>query len=125
MPICDHRVFLQEVAMQAAASLTFRGVPTFFRCCCIEAERQINGLDYSTPGYHLTLHLRELSPYAAADGEWETAVEDLGTRIEEGDIDAVIHWFNEHYPLCMSLVPKRRRRKFAQGVFHCWIEREN
>ena len=109
--------------MQATSSFVFRGVPTFFRCCCIEAARQHYGLDYSNPGYHLMLHLADQSPDEASPEEWEREIESLHSLLEAESIDSAIDWFVDHYPRCMALIPKRRRLKFIEGVVQCWLEK--
>jgi hypothetical protein len=108
------------LAMQATVH-QFRGVPSFFRACCRDAAQQNHRLDYSNAGYHLARHLLRLAPLETEFDKWANEVDALWRLCELSDVDTVIRWFVDRYPRCMALVPKRRRRKFAQGVFENWL----
>lgn len=113
--------------MQAATSLVFRGVPTFFRACCREAALQRNNLDYSHPGYHLMLHVERLRPDDADPEEWANEVNGYYEQLDSDEsvsAATVLVWFTEHFPRCLAVIPRRRRRKFVEGVMLCWLERD-
>jgi hypothetical protein len=112
------------LAMQATVSFVFSGVPSFFRAGCAEARRQLGGLDYSSPGYHLMLHVRDQQPYDANSDEWEAEIERLCALLEAEKIEQVVEWFVDHFPRCMALVPKRRRLKFTEGVMASFLVNE-
>jgi hypothetical protein len=44
----------------------------------------------------------------------------LNKLFEEGEFGLALRWFTEHFPKCMNLVPRRRRRKLIEGAFACW-----
>jgi len=106
--------------MQATIPV-FRGVPSFFRACCHDAAQQNYRLDYSNAGYHLAMNLLRLAPLETEFDEWANEVDSLWKLCESSDVDAVIRWFIDRFPRCMALIPKRRRWKFAQGVFENWL----
>ncbi len=95
----------------------FPAVPTFFRACCHDVKYRVVNCGYEHPGYHLSMHLRELEPYTIDSDEWESRVETLLGHIGAQDDDAVLGWFLEHFPRCMEYVPKRRRQAFVKGVY--------
>jgi hypothetical protein len=124
----------------ASPSFVFTGVPTFFRCCCLEAA-QGGTCGYQHPAYQLASHLSGLHPYGATCEEWQQELDRLsdllmpvapensepawaGRAVQVAylprDADAVWAWFAEHYPKCMALIPARRRRQFLAGVYRCF-----
>jgi hypothetical protein len=77
-------------------------------------------LDYAHCGFHLTLHLPDRIPHGAERGEWMQELSYLDKLFEDQEFDLAFQWFTEHFPKCMNLVPRRRRRKFIEGAFACW-----
>ena len=101
-------------------SLLFQGIPSFFRACCREAAQRMSGLDYANPGYQLVLHLADRVPHGAERGDWMQELSYLDKLFEDGELDPALRWFTEHFPKCMRLVPRRRRKKFIEGAYSCW-----
>jgi hypothetical protein len=93
----------------------FRGVPTFFRLCCIEASLERQG-GYRHPGYHLGLHIAEMLEPDDNDGP-EIKLEELGNLLDARDDAGVLAFLRREFPACMKLVPAPRRRQFLQGVY--------
>ncbi len=93
----------------------FTGVPCFFRGCCHTA-RQGGDCGYQTAGRELMRHYRSLAPHEYCDQEWSEICDQLDTAIAAGDLKTAEAWFVARYPLCMALVPKRRRGSFMKGV---------
>ena len=108
--------------MHAASSrLSFGGVPSFFRACCWTA-RGGGDVGYDHPGRELARHVESLDPYDATPDAWAAEIERLRVLVEQRDDRAVITWFVEHYPRCLSLVPKRRREAFLRGAYSMLAE---
>jgi hypothetical protein len=42
--------------------------------------------------------------------------------LDARDDEAVLGWFDCHYPKCMALVPPRRREQFLAGVYRAHDE---
>ena len=102
--------------MPATLSAVFTGAPTFFVACCHTA-RAGGSMGYELPGYHLTAGLDSLIPYDIDDLEdWMDELDSLHQLIEDDNDCAVLEWFCLHFPKCMALVPRRRRRQFLVGV---------
>jgi hypothetical protein len=97
------------------------GVPSFFRACCREAG-QGGTNTYRDAGWHLAIHLCDQSPYEIELDDWQGYIEKLKAACEEKDEIEVWEWFHLHYPKCMSLVPKRRKRQFVAGVLAAYVE---
>mgnify|MGYP006908357806 CR=1 FL=1 len=96
--------------------LIFRGVPTFFRCCCATA-RSGGDVGYDHPGRELTRHLCDQIPVGMDYNQWISELDSLEQLMSQGEDEAVIDWFVQFYPNCMALVPKRRRGAFLRGVY--------
>jgi hypothetical protein len=135
--------FLREAALRASARAeaaravvdrAHKGVPTFFRASCWEASRG-GEWGYRGPGYTLARHLAAQAPSAMNEDEWARELEALGAILdgffpagfdtiddpdelaEDEEVSApILRWFDQHYPKCMKLVPRRRRRQFVAGV---------
>ncbi len=107
---------------QVRSTRKFRGVPTYFRACCMEASRG-GSLGYDHPAYHLSIHLDSEIPWEADLDGWSEEIERLLEHLENQDDDGIWEWFTEHYPACMKLVPRRRWKQFVQGV-HLAYERD-
>jgi hypothetical protein len=132
--------FLREAAIKAAeraeaarpiADRAHGGVPGFFCACCWEASRG-GEWGYRGPGYTLSHHLGRLCPYTLDEDEWAAELDALWQILEDvaphgfdsadelaedEEVAArILGWFDEHYPKCMKLVPRRRRRQFVAGV---------
>lgn len=101
-------------------SLVFQGVPSFFRACCHEAASQSDGLNYAHSGFHLMRHLPDRIPHGAERREWMEELSYLDKLFEDEEFDLALRWFTEHFPRCMNLVPRRRRRKFIEGAYSRW-----
>jgi hypothetical protein len=116
-------------------SVAFHGIPSFFRSLCRSVKRQLNTEhrhitgSYSHPAYELSRHLADrLQPGELDREHWETELAKLGALLRPADpagpeagpgrrTDAGIgDWFQEHYPRCMALIPRRRRHQFVAGV---------
>ncbi|MCK6478843.1 MAG: hypothetical protein L6R43_01470 [Planctomycetes bacterium] len=99
----------------------FEGVPTFFRACCYEA-RGGGRESYKWAGWHLANSLSQGVPYDISWDEWPSILEDLTQALERDDFDAAWKWFEDHMPKCAVLVPRKRRRKFIEGVQKAHLE---
>ena len=108
--------------MPATLSAVFTGVPTFFRVCCHTA-RGGGSMGYSHPAYQLTAGLDSVTPYDVEPRDWLDELQVLYGLIEDDDDRAVLEWFCLHYPKCMALIPKRRRRQFLVGVHDAYREK--
>lgn len=95
----------------------FEGVPTFFRACCHDVKSRRVDAGYDHPGRELARHLETLFPYGLLPDEWAERLGRLALLARERDDEAVLSWFVEHYPRCMALVPRRRRKQFLAGVY--------
>jgi hypothetical protein len=95
--------------------------PTYFRACCSEAARGRTKegavLGYDHPGYHLTIHLESECPYEVDEFDWQNAISELVDLIYDGADVKIVEWYMHWLPSCMALVPRRRRRKFVEGVY--------
>jgi len=111
------------VAGELIPAKPFCGVPTFFRAHCWIASR--GGREsYSSAGYHLAIHLGSLKSFDYEDpAQFEARLEYLRALLIAADRKAAIRWFVEEYPACMSLVPRRRRQVFLDGVLSA-LEKE-
>jgi hypothetical protein len=101
----------------------FTGIPSFFRACCWQASEgrvpSITGwirYGYRDAGYQLARHTVELEPYSAETEEWEAQIEELFDAVEAGDREGIWRWYVATYPLCMALVPRKRKQAFIDGV---------
>ena len=106
--------------------------PTYFRACCNEAFRgrapDGTTLGYDHPAYHLTIHLEHECPHDLDEIEWEDAIVVLISLVDRGADREICEWYVYWLPRCMALVPRRRRKKFLQGVYRAairngWVDR--
>lgn len=99
--------------------------PTYFRAGCIEASRgrASDGtiFGYDQPAYHLTIHLENERPYQVDEIDWEDAILELIDLIDVGADVKIVEWYVHWLPRCMTLVPRRRHKKFVQGVYRAAI----
>jgi hypothetical protein len=109
----------------------FTGVPTFFRACCSEAAKgrvwSSSGwirYGYQEAGYQLARHTGELSPDTADFDDWEDQMDWLFTALINSNRSAVLRWYEKTYPVCMALVPRKRRSAFVDGVIEASEEGE-
>lgn len=100
----------------------FRGVPSYFRCCCITA-RQGGSFSYAIAGAQLTHNLESHCPYDATEAQWAEATGALDKLLQASRDADVLMWFDQHCPGCMKLVPRRGRAAFLRGVIETF-ERE-
>jgi hypothetical protein len=112
---CAVRAANQVPKEQRPSKGRFRGVPSYFRGCCLEASRG-GELNYSHPGYHLAIHLSSQIPWDADLSTWPTELHKLRELLETKEDKPIWHWFMEHFPNCMGLVPRRRWQQFVRGV---------
>ena len=49
----------------------------------------------------------------------------LAEQVETRNQSGVRGWFHAHYPLLMTLIPKRRHKEFAQGVIERGTEAQS
>ena len=101
---------------QVRSARKSRGVPKYFRACCMEASRG-GELGYGHPAYHLSIHLDSEVPWEADIDGWNDEIQTLLEHLENHDDEGIWDWFTEHYPACMELVPRRRWKQFVQGVY--------
>lgn len=97
----------------------FQGVPTFFRCCCLEAS-QGGKSTYGNAAWHLVSAVGTLQPDELETDEWGDRVDELLEFARQENEVGVLGWLDRHYPRCMELVPRRRRGSFAGGVFQAY-----
>lgn len=95
----------------------FEGVPAFFRACCRDVKSRRVEVGYDHPARELVRHLEDQFPYGLPRDEWAERLGRLALMVREHDDASVLAWFLEHYPKCMALVPRRRRRQFLAGVY--------
>lgn len=98
-------------------SRSFSGVPTFFRASCREVRRGSGSAGYDGSGYQLMSHVESLVPHALEDDEWDEEINRLFELIQQRDDEAVLAWFDQSYPLCMAMIPWRRRGNFLSGIY--------
>jgi hypothetical protein len=95
--------------------------PSFFQALCITATQ--GGMrSYEWAGYGLVRALGGICPDEMEYEEWEVELIELNTLITEGSDDEVLAWFDRWLPCCMSLVPRRRRGSFLNGVYRYVIK---
>lgn len=84
------------------------------------ADRSLR-LSYQYAGEQLGSHLEGLVPSGMEEGEWLEAVEKLALTIRskryEEAIDWIEAWLEARFPQCLALIPLRKRRVFAHGVY--------
>jgi hypothetical protein len=100
-------------------------VPGFFRWQCNNAENgEIDG--YRQAGYELAGALLSVRPADCGSNAWDRELKALSELLwspaagTAGDVtagdDAILAWFDEHFPACMPLVPQHQREQFLAGV---------
>ena len=107
---------VSATTQQAPTEGRFMGgpLPKYFRACCLEAG-QGGSFGYDHPAYHLTMDLPQ--PDDLIWDEWVVRLRDLKELVNERDDEAVLGWYDRHYPRCMKLIPARRRERFLEGVY--------
>ena len=101
-------------------------VPDFFRWQCNDAqEGETDG--YLQAAYLLAGALLSVRPEGCRAEEWDhelTALSELVLNRAVGSVidvtadtnDAILRWFDEHFPACMGLVRGPRRDQFLAGI---------
>ena len=113
---------MNEYKMENKQIKEFRGepsnaCPSFFRACCVEA-RKGGTHSYREAGWHLSIHLDEQIDDPRAMDELTEIIDNELIPMDEISADRVILvWFGHYLPLCMQLVPKRRRGSFVKGFW--------
>ena len=67
-------------------------------------------------GYLFVPHVLTFRPAMISRRVWREQVRVLAREIGNASQSGVRRWFQTHYPLLMALIPRYRRREFAQGV---------
>jgi hypothetical protein len=114
----------KKMTATATAGGQHTGVPTYFRASCAEASRG-GASGYDAAAWHLCIHLDNEQPYDLSTDEWADRIRELDQMLSKRfsrDEEAIIGWFERHYPKCMELVPARRRETFLRGVYQAWEE---
>lgn len=111
----DKAVARAERQPKKPSTGTFRGVPTFFRAACAEAQRGGEG-GYRGAGWTLALHAEQMLGEELTGKELKPKLDDVQKAVEKKDAAAVAAWFEREFPRCMELVPRRRREQFGLGV---------
>lgn len=95
----------------------FQSVPAYFRRCCEDAahDRVPNG--YFHPGHELVRHIGQHCPDSCPTEHWKIERDALSELVGARQHTAVLGWFAGHFPLCMAMVPRRRRDTFLAGVY--------
>ena len=83
--------------------------PTYFKACIDEARSKRHNMGYSSPGWHLAIHLSRHVE--------DIAMEELDKIVEKEDNKRIIQWFKYYLPRCIALVPARRRENFLKGFW--------
>lgn len=96
-------------------SVVFPAIPTFFRALCYDARRG-GSASYAGAGHELYRHAEGLL-YGGDWDEQHTECEQLDDLVEAEDDGSVFRWFENHFPRCMELIPRRRRQAFLKGVY--------
>ena len=91
----------------------YRGCPTFYRIHCAEARQGGPRNSYQNAGYHLGLHCFELTRGCVPDPKLAELEQLLSSA--NSDISAIWGWLVENLPLCMALVPVKRKDIFITG----------
>lgn len=105
----------------------FKGAPNYFRGLVWEASTRQNGYDYTVPSRELARHTYDLlsQAYDLDDPEEvDCRYEELQQLLGNGDEQGVLRWYRRNFPVCMGLIPSKRRAKFARGVFEVYEEGE-
>jgi hypothetical protein len=95
----------------------FAGIPSFFYACCTSVKKQLVSAGYDYPAHELGRHLAALVPYDLTPEQWDACLDRLVLLIYQRDGAGVITWFERHCPLCLMLVPCRRREQFVRGIY--------
>jgi len=83
--------------------------PTYFKANIAGAIWNQHNMGYSSPGWHLAIHLSEHVE--------DIAMQELEKIVEKEDDKGIIRWFKYYLPRCIALVPARRREKFLEGFW--------
>ena len=94
----------------------FTGCPNYFRAACFHAS-QGGSHAYRHAGFTLGAATEGEQPYEAENAEWDESLRVLIDRLTADDRAGVVAWYERTYPVCMALVPARRRASFVEGVF--------
>ncbi len=99
--------------------------PIYFRLGVVAASNQYDDsrncpTDYSEPGWHLAIHLRDLATGAVEFDEIADEIEDELDQALDGTEDEIEEklwqFLRTRFPRMMRLVPTRRRPTFMKGV---------
>jgi hypothetical protein len=82
---------------------------------CAEARRG-GGHGYDWAGRKLLVCAAGLIA-ANTDEDLSEKFEELKDLIQSHDGDGVLGWFDRELPMCMELIPRRRRASFLTGVY--------
>jgi hypothetical protein len=91
-------------------------VPAYVKSWCCKAREGTMQQGFSDVGYLLAPHVRSFRPAIISHRVWRQLVRVLAEQVESRNHPGVRRWFQTHYPLLMTLIPRRRHREFAQGV---------
>jgi len=107
---------LQSTSIDAAVSHgVHTGIPGCFKGWCWTASRGGNS-GYETVGYQLACSVGQEIPYDLEQVEWTDEIDALLALLNTDDRDAVMNWFDRHYPRMMKLIPKKRRAQLFNGI---------
>src|SRR5882757_6890812 len=101
-------------------------VPKFFLWQCNNAQK-VGKEGFLQAGYELAGDLLSVRPPDCGGDDWDrelTALSELVLTRAAGSVidvtadndDAILRWFDDHFPACMELVPRQRRDQFLAGV---------
>ena len=116
----------ERAGPQAAADdWVFTGVPAYVKGWCCMAREGTMQRGFSDVGYLFVPHVCAFRPAMISRRAWRQRVQMLAEQVETRNQSGVRGWFHTHYPLLMTLIPKRRHREFAQGVIERGTEAQS
>jgi hypothetical protein len=91
-------------------------VPAYVKGWCCKAREGTMRQGFRDVGYLFVPHVLTFRPAMISRRVWREQVRVLAREIGNASPSGVRQWFQTHYPLLMALIPRYRRREFAQGV---------
>jgi hypothetical protein len=108
------------VTMSTLRTTQVSDVPGFLVWQIQNAEEGGAG-GYSYVGYTLAGSLLSVVPDGCSREDWEQELTALGelvlpTSPQSNNDDAILRWFDDHFPACMERVPSLQRAEFLAGI---------
>lgn len=109
----------------AAGDWATAGIPAYVKGWCCKAREGTMQQGFSDVGYLFVPHVCSFRPAMISRCVWRKRVQMLAEQVEARNQSGVRGWFHAHYPLLMTLIPKRRHKEFAQGVIERGTEAQS